>query len=359
MAPRKLVLALFILPGVAGLALIGTLAIRPQTEVYATATQSGTARSRSATQSFGVNLIFAIYQYDATRSPAVEPVATMTQTFSSAKDEIVYLRDKQKLEGVEMRHLRSVGLGAGETFTDAMLLGPEYMVISVTPVELQRGNTKVDVKVKYANEPLLDAKAVHASNFETVLLRGGKGMFGIKYFVGSGGRRESAPLERTLLVSVTPEIVPASGLRNRPEDISHPVDEYGAAIALKEGDRFTPPVALERVVPKFESERALRGTVLLGGVVTPEGKIINVNVMRSLDPEIDPRAVEALRQYHFSPALLNGKPVYATFREEVGFESGRASAWEVQEEIDKQRNKNSNSNKRRRRPWPFAPGSIE
>jgi hypothetical protein len=73
--------------------------------------------------------------------------------------------------------------------------------------------------------------------------------------------------------------------------------------------------------------------------------------MRSLDPEIDPRGVEALRQYHFSPALLNGKPVYATFREEVGFESGRASAWEVQEEIDKQRNKNSNT--RRRRPFPI------
>jgi hypothetical protein len=326
-----------------------------QTEAYATVAQSGAARSHVASQASGVNLTFAIYQYDASRSPALEPVATMTQTFSSAKDELAYLRDKQKLEGVEMRHVRSVGLGAGETFTDAMLLGPEYMVVSVTPIELQRSSTKLDVKVKYANEPLLDAKAVHAANFETVMLRGGKGMFGIKYFVGSGGRRESAPMERTLLVSVTPEIVPASGLRNRPEEISRPVDEYGASITLKEGDRFTPPVALERVVPKFDSERALRGTVLLGGVVTPEGKIININVLRSLDPEIDPRGVEALRQYHFSPALLNGNPTYATFREEVAFESGRASAWEVQQEIDKQRAKNTNT--RRRRPWPLTGGS--
>jgi len=327
-----------------------------QSEVYATVSQSGTARSRVTSQPYGVNLTFAIYQYDAARSPAMEAVTPMPQTFSSAKEEITYLRETQKLEGVEMRHVRSVGLSPGETFTDAMLLGPEYMVVSVSPVELQRAGTKLDVKVKYANEPLLEAKSVQAGNFETVVLRGGKGMFGVKYFVGSGGRRESAPMERTLLVSVTPEIVPASGLRNRPEEISRPVDEYGAAVALKDGDRFTPPVAVERVVPKFDSERALRGTVLLGGVVTPEGKIVNINVLRSLDPEIDPRAVEALRQYHFSPALLNGKAAYATFREEVAFESGRASAWEVQQEIDKQRNKNSsrNSNTRRRRPWPFT-----
>jgi TonB family protein len=46
----------------------------------------------------------------------------------------------------------------------------------------------------------------------------------------------------------------------------------------------------------------VRGSVRLGGIVTPEGKIINVRVIRGIEPVIDDRAVEALRQYRFSPA---------------------------------------------------------
>src|SRR5581483_5056416 len=134
-----------------------------------------------------------------------------------------------------------------------------------------------------------------------------------------GGRPQSAPIERAMLLSVTPETVPFTSLRNRPEQLSHPVDEYGRALALKEGDRFTPPVATERVAPKFDTGRAVRGSVLLAGTVTPEGKIINVSIVRSLDSMIDDRAMAALRQYKFSPGLLNGQPVYATFREEITF----------------------------------------
>jgi TonB family protein len=144
-------------------------------------------------------------------------------------------------------------------------------------------------------------------------------MFGVKYYVGAGGRQESVPAERTLLISITPEIVPVGNLRNRPEQLSHPLDEHGGALRLTESDRFTPPVAVDRVTPKFESMRGVKGSVLVAGIVTPEGKIINVRVLRSIDPIIDERAVAAFRQYRFTPALLNGKPVHATYREEISF----------------------------------------
>jgi TonB family protein len=193
------------------------------------------------------------------------------------------------------------------------------MVFWVTARDVIRGYMKVDVRVKYANEAMLEAQAVELDNFETVVLRGGKGMFGVKYFVGAGGRQESTPTERTLLVSITPEIVPVTNLRNRPEQLSHPVDEFGAPIKMKESDRFTPPVPLDRVVPKFETGHRVRGSVLVAGVVTPEGKVINVRVLRGIDSAIDDRAVAAFRQYRFSPALLNGTPVHATFREELVF----------------------------------------
>jgi TonB family protein len=281
--------------------------------------QSGATTTRSSGREYGVNLTFAAYQYDVVKSPAIEEVTRLSGTYSTADDEIAFLKEKYKLEEVSLRHVRSAGLRSGDTFNDAVLLGPEYMTFSVTARDVIRGYMKLDIKVRYANKPLLDLSGIELDTYETVVLRGGKGMFGLKYFVGAGGRQENAPIERALLVSVTPEIVPVGNLRNRPEQLSHPVDEYGTPIKMTPADRFTPPVTLDRVTPTFDAGRGIRGSVLLGGVVTPEGKIINVRVLRSLDRVIDERAVDAFRKYTFSPALLNGKPVHATFREEISF----------------------------------------
>ena len=313
------------------------------------AAQSGAGGVRAGSREYAVNLTFAVYQYDAGRSPAMEEVTRLSGTYSTAQEEIAYLKDKNKLEEIAVRHIRSVGLRSGETFNDAVLLGPEYMVFTLTPRDVVRGYMKLELRVRYANEPLLDVKGVEFGNFETVMLRGGKGMFGVKYFVGGGGRQESVPTERTLLVSVTPEIVPVVNLRNRPGELSHPVDEYGGPIQINQGDRFTPPVALERVAPQFEAGRTVRGAVLLAGVVTPEGKIINIRVLRSLDPVIDDRAVDAFRQYKFSPALLNAKAVFATYREELTFAAAPPSILEIEEEKRKQRELEREKEKQRRK----------
>jgi TonB family protein len=311
--------------------------------------QSGSGNSRANYREYGVNLTFAIYQYDAQRSPALEEITRLAGTSSTPQEEMAYLKDKHKLEEIAVRHVRSVGLRSNEPFNDAVLLGPEYMVFFITPRDVIRGYMKLDIRVRYANAAMLDLKGVEFDNYETVMLRGGKGMFGLKYFIGAGGRQESVPTERTLLVSITPEIVPVSNLRNRPEQLSRPVDEYGGAVQMQESDRFTPPVALERVAPRFESMRSVRGAVLVGGVVTPEGNIINVRVMRSLDPVIDERAVEAFRQYKFSPALLNGKPVYATYREEITFAAAPPSLLEIEEQQRKQREAEKEKEKERKK----------
>jgi TonB family protein len=311
--------------------------------------QSGSGGARPGGREYAANLTFAVYQYDAVRSPAMEEVTWLSGTYSTADEEIAYVKDKHKLEEITVRHVRSVGLRSGETFNDAVLLGPEYMVFTLTPSDVVRGFLKLDLRVRYANQPLLDAKGVEFGNFETVMLRGGKGMFGVKYFVGGGGRQESVPTERTLLVSVTPEIVPLANLRNRPAELSRPVDQYGGPIQIAPGDRFTPPVPLERIAPQFESGRTVRGAVLLSGVVTPEGKIINIRVLRSLDPVIDERAVDAFRQYKFSPAQLNAKPVFATYREELTFAPPPPSILEMEEQQRKQREREKERERQKRK----------
>jgi len=324
--------------------------------------QSGVHRARSGGADFGANLVINVLQFDGARSQSLETITRLTESFSSPSDEAAYLKVKQGLEDVALRHSRSVGLTAGQDFLDAVLLGPEYMVVRVTPAEIQHGHIKLNLLVRYANEGILDAKSVDIDNFETVLLRGGKGLFGVKYFVGAGGRQESAPLERTLLVSVMAGVVPVSELHNRPGMLSHPVDEYGAALVLKEGDRFTPPVVLERVVPKFETGRKIQGAVTLSGVVTTDGKLTNVQAVHSLDPEIDQRAIEAFRQYKFSPGLLNARPIGATYQEEISF-ARDLTTWEIEEQKlqDKKKNdkkKTTTPPNQRRLPWPWPWGGV-
>ncbi|HEY9232546.1 MAG TPA: energy transducer TonB [Blastocatellia bacterium] len=330
---------------------IAIIALSAPTSAQSGATSNPT--NRASGREYAVNLTFAVYQYDPQRSPAIEEITRLNGTYSSAEDEMAHIKEKRKLDELAVRHVRAVGLRSGETFNDAVLLGPEYMTLTVTPREVVRGLMKLDVKVRYANQPLLEVKDVEVESFETVLLRGGKGMFGVKPYIGAGGAPQSAPIERAMLLSVTPEIVPLMNLRNRPEQLSHPVDEFGRPLAMKEGDRFTPPVAVERVAPKFDSGRPVRGAVLLAGTVTPEGRIINISVVRSLDSMIDDRAMAALRQYKFSPALLNGQPIYATFREEITFAAPPQLEPE-QSKAQEQKKKTTSPFPRRRFPFPLA-----
>jgi TonB family protein len=114
-------------------------------------------------------------------------------------------------------------------------------------------------------------------------------------------------------------------------------------------------VVLDRVVPKFETGRKIQGAVTLSGVVVPDGKITNVQVVNSLDSEIDQRAMEAFRQYKFSPAMLNAKPIGATYQEEITF-ARDLTPWEIEEQKleDKKKNKNKTPPpSQRRRPWPW------
>lgn len=314
--------------------------------------QSGAAGGRPSGRAFGVNLTYAVYQYDPARSPSLEEVVRLSSTFSSAKEEMAHLRENNKLEGVEVRHVRSVGLRGDERFDDAVRVGDKYLELSIIPRKVARGYLKLDVKAAFGNGPLLDAREVEFGNFETVLLRGGRGMFGVDYRTGASGRQEGVPSERVILISVTPEIVPVSSLRDRPEELARPVDKFGSPVELKEGDRFTPPSVTERVTPKFETGRGVKGAVLLGGVITPEGRVTNVRVLRSLDPSIDDRAVDAFRQYVFTPALLNGRPVHSTYREEVTFADRLPTLLELQEEAEKRRQmeKEEKEKQKRRKP---------
>ena len=62
-----------------------------------------------------------------------------------------------------------------------------------------------------------------------------------------------------------------------------------------------------------------QGTVVLWLVVGPDGHPRDMKVTRSLGMGLDQKALEAVRQWKFEPAMMGGKPVAVQISVEVNF----------------------------------------
>jgi TonB family protein len=89
------------------------------------------------------------------------------------------------------------------------------------------------------------------------------------------------------------------------------------------GGSVRPPVVTNAPDPEYtEAARKakLSGNVLVALVVDSNGQPQNVRVAKGLGNELDEKAVEAVQQYRFKPATLNGEPVSANLKVEVNFQ---------------------------------------
>ena len=90
------------------------------------------------------------------------------------------------------------------------------------------------------------------------------------------------------------------------------------------GKDVTAPKLISSVDPEFpESERKSKskvdGTSLVVFVVDETGTPRDVHIVRSLSPDFDAKAVEAVQRYRFLPAMKAGEPVAVTLKVEVNF----------------------------------------
>jgi len=97
---------------------------------------------------------------------------------------------------------------------------------------------------------------------------------------------------------------------------------YGGG-AYRVGGGVSAPKVLYEPDPEYSEEARkakYQGTVVLWLVVSAEGKPQDIRVQRSLGMGLDEKAIEAIKQYKFKPALKDGKtavPVMITI--EVDF----------------------------------------
>ena len=91
-----------------------------------------------------------------------------------------------------------------------------------------------------------------------------------------------------------------------------PVYRVGADVA--------PPKAVFTPDPQYgNAARQVEGTCVLTLVVGSDGTTRNLQVTRSLDPDLDQRAIEAVRHWRFQPASKAGKPVAVQINVDVHF----------------------------------------
>lgn len=72
------------------------------------------------------------------------------------------------------------------------------------------------------------------------------------------------------------------------------------------------PVAVEKMDPKYPPELVkghVDGEVVLYAIIRKDGSVDSIQVVHSIDPQLDRNAVEALARWKFRPATRDGAPV--------------------------------------------------
>jgi len=102
------------------------------------------------------------------------------------------------------------------------------------------------------------------------------------------------------------------------EDRKKPADDE-RVYELSEG--VQPPRITHRVNPNYANVRGVsaKGSVAIALIVTLEGATKELRVVKSLEPEVDRAALEAVRQWRFAPAQKDGKPVAVRVTIELEF----------------------------------------
>ena len=87
------------------------------------------------------------------------------------------------------------------------------------------------------------------------------------------------------------------------------------------GGDIRPPAKTKHVAPIYPPlarQNRVQGTVILEAVISEEGRVRDLRVLRSI-PLLENAAMDAVRQWEFTPTLLNGQRVPVLMTVTVAF----------------------------------------
>lgn len=83
------------------------------------------------------------------------------------------------------------------------------------------------------------------------------------------------------------------------------------AVPIRIGGNVRPPTKIKDVRPVYPTiaqAARVEGLVIIEATIGPTGKVLDAQLLRSI-PLLDAAALEAVRQWEYTPTLLNGTPV--------------------------------------------------
>ena len=78
------------------------------------------------------------------------------------------------------------------------------------------------------------------------------------------------------------------------------------------------PSDVKPIYPAIAQSARVQGVVIIEATIGPDGKVQDAKVLRSI-PLLDQAALDAVRQWEFTPTLLNGVPVPVIMTVTVNF----------------------------------------
>jgi protein TonB len=84
-----------------------------------------------------------------------------------------------------------------------------------------------------------------------------------------------------------------------------------ARVPLPVGGNIKRPVKVKDVAPAYPSMARVaqvKGLVIVEATIGPDGKVQDARILRSI-PLLDAAALDAVRQWEYTPTLLNGTPI--------------------------------------------------
>jgi protein TonB len=105
-----------------------------------------------------------------------------------------------------------------------------------------------------------------------------------------------------------PDGVPGGVIAGLPPPAAHRGPEPKA---VRVGGEVERPVKVKNVVPEYPPlalQARVQGVVILECTISPRGAVSDVEVLRGI-PLLNDAAVDAVRQWVYTPTLLNGVPV--------------------------------------------------
>ncbi len=88
------------------------------------------------------------------------------------------------------------------------------------------------------------------------------------------------------------------------------------------GGDVLPPVKIHAPPPRYTEiarKARIQGLVILEAVIDATGKVTDVRLIKGLPMGLEQAAIEAVRQWRFEPATLNGKPVAVLYNLTINF----------------------------------------